>query len=315
MQNFQRKPKKVNPNLEGLQEFRVMQPTPLLVFLRAKMPKISRNNVKSVLKHKQVGVNGAPVTQFDFMLAPGDIVMVMRHRIPERKNPTPNILFEDEDFLVIDKPSGLLTIASDKEKNETAYRLMMDYMQHKNPHARLYIVHRIDRDTSGVLMFTKKEDLKNIMQAKWNDIVTKRGYYALVEGVPKEKKKTIKSWLHQTSTQLMYSRDHDDDEGQEAITHYEVIKDMKEFSFLDVKIDTGRKNQIRVHLKELGHTVVGDEKYHAEKNPIARLGLHAYALEFTHPLTQKKFRFYAELPQLIKNFVSPKIDKTTSKKV
>jgi 23S rRNA pseudouridine1911/1915/1917 synthase len=303
MQNT-RKEKVRKPNPDHIKEFRVTQPMKLMDFLRASLKDVSRNNIKTILKHKQVAVDGAPITQFDFLLSPGDLVMVTKQRVPERKIAIPKILFQDDDFLVIDKPSGLLTIASDKERNETAFRMMTEYVQQFNPRARLYIVHRIDRDTSGILMFCKKEDLRNIMQDQWNEIVSRRGYYAIVDGVPKEPSKTIHTWLLQTTTQLMYSRFEPDDEGQEAITHYQVKKALKDHAFLDVQIDTGRKNQIRVHLKEIGHPVIGDDKYHALTNPIKRLGLHAYALEFQHPISKKKFKFYAELPTLMKQFVA-----------
>jgi 23S rRNA pseudouridine1911/1915/1917 synthase len=281
----------------------VTQPMMLIDFLRTTLIKMSRNNIKSLLTKKQVMVDGAPVSQYNFMLSPGDQVMIGKFPVATSNHPTPKIIYEDDELLVIDKPSGLLTIASDNEKLVTAYRVMTDYVRLKDIYARLYVVHRIDRDTSGILMFCKNEGLRDTMQTQWNDLVTKRGYYAIVDGIPKEPKKTIRTWLHQTSTQLMYSRDYEDDEGQEAITHYQLKKALPKHAFLDVRIDTGRKNQIRVHLKELGHTVIGDDKYRALSNPIKRLGLHAYALEFTHPITKKKMEFFSALPGLMKAFI------------
>lgn len=275
-------------------------------FLREVLPKLSRNNVKSLLTHKQVAVEGVRVSRFDFPLAANDMVIVFSDRRVESKISRPKIIFEDDEFLVIDKPSGLLSIASDKEKSKTAIKIMMEYIQDKNPTARLYVTHRIDRDTSGVLLFSKREDLRNVLQDKWNDLVTKRGYVALVEGTPKEKKKTIKSWLRQTSTQLMYSHYEEDEDGQEAITHYEVTKSKGTFSMLDVHIDTGRKNQIRVHLHDIGHPIIGDKKYHSESDPLKRLGLHAYALEFHHPVTNKIYKFYAPIPKLFYQFMEQK---------
>lgn len=287
----------------AIQSYPVKESMILMDFLRSQLKHMSRNNIKSLLTRKQVMVDGAPISQFNFVLTPGDIVMIGKYSPQEKPLPTPKILYEDQDFLVIDKPTGLLTIASDNEKSQTAFRVMMDYVREKDPHARLYVVHRIDRDTSGVLMFCKHEELRDEMQKQWNSIVSKRGYYAIVDGIPVEKKKTIHTWLHKTSTQLMYSRQYEDDEGKEAITHYVVKKELKNHAFLDVKIDTGRKNQIRVHLKELGHTVIGDDKYHALTDPIKRLGLHAYALEFIHPVTAKKYSFFSPLPGLMKAFI------------
>jgi 23S rRNA pseudouridine1911/1915/1917 synthase len=299
MQNL----KKQKQIARAIQTYPVKQSGILIDFLRAELKNMSRNNIKSLLTRKQVMVDGAPISQYNFVLTPGDIVMIGKYSATEKKLPTPTILYEDAEILVIDKPTGLLTIASDNEKSETAFRVMMDYVREKDPQARLYVVHRIDRDTSGVLMFCKNETLRDDMQKQWNSIVSKRGYYAIVDGIPVEKKKTIHTWLHKTTTQLMYSRQYEDDEGKEAITHYVVKKELKNHAFLDVKIDTGRKNQIRVHLKELGHPVIGDDKYHAETNPIKRLGLHAYALELVHPVTEKKLNFFSPLPGLMKSFI------------
>ena len=299
MQNL----KKQKQIARAIQTYPVKQSGILIDFLRTELKNMSRNNIKSLLTRKQVMVDGAPISQYNFVLTPGDIVMIGKYSATEKKLPTPTILYEDAEILVIDKPTGLLTIASDNEKSETAFRVMMDYVREKDPQARLYVVHRIDRDTSGVLMFCKNETLRDDMQKQWNSIVSKRGYYAIVDGIPVEKKKTIHTWLHKTTTQLMYSRQYEDDEGKEAITHYVVKKELKNHAFLDVKIDTGRKNQIRVHLKELGHPVIGDDKYHAETNPIKRLGLHAYALELIHPVTEKKLNFFSPLPGLMKSFI------------
>jgi 23S rRNA pseudouridine1911/1915/1917 synthase len=299
MQNL-RKQKQI---AKAIQSYPVKESMILIDFLRTTLKNMSRNNIKSLLTRKQVMVDGAPISQFNFVLTPGDIVMIGKYNPQDKPLPTPKILYEDDEFLVIDKPTGLLTVASDNEKSQTAFRVMMDYVREKDTHARLYVVHRIDRDTSGILMFCKNETLRDEMQKQWNSIVSKRGYYAIVDGIPIEKKKTIHTWLHKTSTQIMYSRQYEDDEGQEAITHYVVKKEMKNHAFLDVKIDTGRKNQIRVHLKELGHTVIGDDKYHALTNPIKRLGLHAYALEFIHPVTEKKYSFFSPLPGLMKAFI------------
>jgi 23S rRNA pseudouridine1911/1915/1917 synthase len=299
MQNL----KKQKAIAKAIKTYPVKETALLMDFLRANLKDMSRNNIKAILTRKQVMVDGAPISQFNFVLSPGDQVMIGKFAPQTNALPTPKILYEDEELLVIDKPTGLLTIASDNEKSITAFRMMMDYVREKDTHARLYVVHRIDRDTSGVLMFCKNENLRDEMQKQWNSIVSKRGYYAIVDGIPKEKKKTIHTWLHKTSTQLMYSRQYEDDEGKEAITHYVVKKELKNHAFLDVKIDTGRKNQIRVHLKELGHPVIGDDKYHALSNPIKRLGLHAYALEMIHPVTEKKLSFFSPLPGLMKSFI------------
>ncbi len=279
-------------------EYKVNENCRLMEFLLKTLTSKSRNNIKSLLSHHQVLVDGNPTSQFDFELCKGDIVQISPTSIKPSKNKTPlKIIYEDDEILAIDKPSGLLSVATDKEKTVTAYRLATDYVKRNDPKKRLFVVHRIDKDTSGVLMFTKNETLKNALQDNWNKLVQTREYLALVEGKVEKEEDTIKSWLLETRTNLMYSSNHKGD-GQMAITHYKVIEKNEDYSLLRVLIDTGRKNQIRVHLKELGHMVVGDDKYHSEKNPINRLGLHAKKLVFLHPFTNKKVTLISDTPYI-----------------
>ena len=283
-------------------EYKVKEPMPLLEFLLSSLKKQSRNNIKSLLTHRQILIDGAPVTQYDFMLSKDDVVMISPAPVRKITNTKEmlDIIYEDDELIAINKPSGLLSIASDREKEITAYRLLMDHVRIQNPRNRIYVVHRIDKDTSGVLIVAKNEKLRDILQDKWNDIVKYRGYYAIVEGTLKEKKGTIKSWLREASTNLMYSSRKPGD-GKESITHYEVIKEIPGFSLLKVNIDTGRKNQIRVHMKDLGHNIIGDDRYGSTVNPLNRLGLHAYSLEFIHPIKKKVMCFEANMP---KEFIS-----------
>ena len=174
--------------------------------------------------------------------------------------------------------------------------MLSDYVQQKDKHNRIFVVHRLDEDTSGVLMVAKNVKIQQALQNNWNDIVKKRGYYAIVEGVMEKKSDTIKSYLRKNSQNLMYSSKKAGD-GQLAITHYKVIKSNDKYSLLDVNIDTGRKNQIRVHLGERGHHIIGDDKYGEPANPIKRLGLHAYELDFIHPLTGKLVKFTSPMPK------------------
>ena len=304
-----------------IKEFVVKKPCLLMDFLIENLTSLSRNNIKSLLTRKQVAVDGAAVSQFDFMLAKDDVVMIGKNsfRIPLQKRKSLDIIYEDDEFIVINKPSGLLSIASDNEKGMTAYRLLMDYYRRENPHNRIYVVHRLDKDTSGVLMVAKNEEIRDKLQNVWNDIVLKRGYYAIVEGTLKDKKGTIKSWLRQTKTNIMYSSFKPGD-GQESITDYNVIKEKNGYSLVDINLHTGRKNQIRVHMKDIGHNVVGDDKYGSTKNPINRLGLHAYELEFIHPVNKKKYTFKAPIPEKFNdvfkdNFVEYKPPLKTNKNV
>ena len=288
---FQRKDKDFNK----IREFPVHKQCELLEFLFEALKGQSRNSVKSVLSSKRVSIDGAPVTQFDFKLYPGDTVIISSNPIRKKTRSNLPILYEDNEIIVINKPSGLLSIASDKEKSSTAYRMLSDYVQQKDKHNRIFVVHRLDEDTSGVLMVAKNPEIQKALQDNWNDIVLKRGYYAIVEGQMKEKQGTVKSYLKKNAQNLMYSSK--DKNGQFSITHYKVMKESDKYSLLDVNIDSGRKNQIRVHMGDLGHNVIGDDKYGNPSNPLKRLGLHAYCLELTHPITGKKMKFTATMPK------------------
>ena len=292
----------------GLRQFPVNKNCELLEFLLETLKDQSRNSVKSLLTNHRVSIDGAPISQYNFKLTKGDVVIISKTPIHKKTRSNLPIIFENEEFIVINKPSGLLSIASDKEKGSTAYRMLMDYVQQKDKHNRIYVVHRLDEDTSGVLMVAKNEKIRDLLQDKWNDLVSKRGYYAIVEGQLKEKQGTIKSYLKKNSQNMMYSSKKAGD-GQLAITHYKVIAESDKYSLLDVNIDSGRKNQIRVHLGDLGHHVIGDDKYGNPSNPIKRLGLHAYELDLEHPTTHKKMSFKAPMPkELLSLFPNAKIE-------
>ena len=289
---------KTRPNQKLFKEKKVNSNVELLTFLLDNFTSMSRNNIKKLLANQQILVNGAAVRQFDFLLAKGDIVSISPYKVRKdgKRVSKLKILYEDDELIVINKPAGLLTIATDKEKEQTAYRLMMDYVREENPKNRVFVVHRLDKETSGVLLFSKSENLKDLLQDRWNDLVQTREYIAICEGIFNKKEGTRVSYLLPTKTNLMFSS-HKPNDGQKAITHYQVIEENEEYSILKVKIDTGRKNQIRVHMKDLGHNVVGDDKYGSEKNPINRLGLHARVLEFEHPVKDKHFKFIADVPK------------------
>ena len=290
---------KVSKDYKNIREYKVEVECELLEFLLLTLKGQSRNSVKSLLTSHRVAVDGAPISQYNFKLYPGDIVIITKTPIHKKTRSNLPIIFENEEILVINKPSGLLSIASDKEKGSTAYRMVTDYVQQKDKHNRIFVVHRLDEDTSGVLMFAKNDKIQKALQDEWNNLVSKRGYYAIVEGHLTEKSGTIKSYLKKNSQNMMYSSKKQGD-GQLAITHYKVVKEIEGYSLLDVHIDSGRKNQIRVHLGDLGHHVIGDDKYGNPSNPIKRLGLHAYELELTHPFTKKKMKFTAPIPKEFK---------------
>ena len=295
--NKAREPRQ-NKDYKNLKQFTVKQETELLEFLLDTFKGQSRNSIKSLLGSHRVSIDGAPVTQFNFKLYPGDTVIISNSPIRKKTRSNLPIIYEDNELIVINKPTKLLSVPSDNEKGSTAFRMVNDYLQQKDKHNRAFIVHRLDEDTSGVLMFAKTPAMAKALTDgdNWNNLVKKRGYYAIVEGQLDNKEGTITSWLKKNSQNMMYSSKKKGD-GQYAITKYKIIKETKDYSLADVDIQTGRKNQIRVHFGDLGHHIIGDDKYGEPSNPIKRLGLHAYELDIIHPFTKKLLKFKAPIPK------------------
>ncbi|MBM3290441.1 MAG: RluA family pseudouridine synthase [Candidatus Hydrogenedentes bacterium] len=279
----------------------VEQRVAMLAYLQRQYPDTKRTALKQLLRHRAVYVNGNPITRHDHVLEPRDRVVIERGApAPAHKAPAvakPDIVFEDRHIIVINKPEGLLTIATDKEAFRTAYRQTMAYVQEDRPHRgeRIFIVHRIDRDTSGLLVFARTEDAKRTMQANWENAEKK--YFAVVEGVPREAEGTIRSHLREHPKSLRMHSAPPSDDAKLAITRYRVLRSSRHFALLEVKLETGRKNQIRAHLSEQGNPIAGDKKYDAHSNPIKRLALHAYYLSFPHPATGKRLVFKTDPPE------------------
>lgn len=270
-------------------DYKVEHPQPLMDFLLEKTKK-KRNDIKNLLKYQNVSVDGHIETYFAYALQTGQIVS-----IGDMKKPTSfDILYEDKDMIVIDKPCGLLTEQTMSEKNKTAYALVKQYLSRQKEN--VYLVHRLDQYTSGVLMFVKNKKLYDELTHHWNDYVKVRGYIAIVEGRMKKKQDTIINYLAESKSQNVYITSKD--KGKKAITHYRVIKSSPKYSMLEVTLDTGRKNQIRVHLSSLHHPIIGDHKYGATTNLIKRLGLHAHVLEIIHPFTKREMRFVSKTPEI-----------------
>lgn len=271
----------------------VESPALLLDFLLSHVAGQSRNSIKHLLSRGQVLVDNVPQKQFDLPLSPGQTVTVL----PQARGaalPFP-VLYEDGGLLVIHKPAGLLSVATDTQKSRTAYRFTADYLRARDPRSRLFVVHRLDRDTSGVLLFAKDEGLKNALQEDWNGLVKKRGYWAVAEGEALPDSGECRSRLTESKAHRVYSSK--GDKGKEAVTRYTVLARRKGYSLLDVELDTGRKNQIRAHLAELGHPVAGDDKYGARTSPMGRLGLHACELSLTDPRSGKLLSFTTPPPE------------------
>ena len=276
--------------------FSVEHPTLLLPFLLTVLTDKSRNNVKSLLSRKLIAVDGRLTSQFDTPLSPGQVVSLLDSPGPRSGALPFPLLYEDEHLIVVNKPAKLLSVANEKEKTRTAYHAVTDYVKSQHVDNRIYVLHRLDRDTSGVLMFARDPETKELFQSRWNDIILRRGYQAVVEGRPPRDADTIRSFLVETKTHLSFSGQPGPG-AREAVTHYEVKRSGHGYSLLELSIDTGRKNQIRVHLSELGCPIAGDKQYGAATNPIGRLCLHAGELAFRHPRTGQEVRFTAKMPR------------------
>lgn len=206
-----------------------------------------------------------------------------------------NIIYEDKELLVIDKPSNVLTISTDKNKYNTLYHEVREYIRKKNQ--KVFIVNRLDKDTSGIVLFAKNERLKLALQGSWNNIA-KRYYLAIVEGKLEKKEATLKHYLKESSTLQVYVAE----SGKQAILKYKVINEQSKYSLLDIEIKSGRKNQIRCQLDFIGHPIIGDKKYNSKVNPINRLGLHAYKMVLKNPLNNKTYEFVSKMPKTFEKF-------------
>jgi len=292
--------KKVNNNRLDKKEFIVKKNSTLLVFLIEELG-YSRNNAKKLLSNKATIINGKHINKFDYELKINDILTISKGPIKNDNGRDIEIIYEDDDLIAINKPAGLLSIGSEKDKVNTAYKMVMNYLKDKDKHNKIFVLHRIDKDTSGVLVFAKNIKTKDALQENWNEIVSNRSYYAIVLGKLKEKEGHIENYLKENSVGTVYQTDANNKYAKKAITEYRVIKETKEYSLLDVKILTGRKNQIRVTFASMGNPIVGDEKYGNKKSKLNRLGLHAYRLDFINPLNKKAYSFISNMPHKFKD--------------
>jgi len=285
-------------------EYIVGEDTVLLAYLLSLGFK--RTRLKQFLKYRAVSVNGKAVERHDHRLHPGDRVLLSSEKkavsagVPKLGI---KILYEDDAVLVIDKPAGLLTIGTEKERARAAYFQLNEYLRERDPdkRERVFIVHRLDRETSGLIVFAKTEAAKRRLQDNW-DKADKR-YVAVVEGVPKKNEDTIAGYLNETSTFRVYETKGSGN-AKYAVTKYKILKKSREYSLLEITIETGRKHQIRVHLSGMGNPVAGDSKYGAQTDPLKRLALHAARLSFPHPFTKKDMDFESRLPRIFDQLIS-----------
>lgn len=271
----------------------------LLEFVEEMSKNSSRTSAKSWLKHGQIMLNGEVTTAFDAPVAPGSEVKVNTSRAFIRfRHPRLKLIYEDDDVIIVDKGYGLLSVGipnPQKKKIESAYDIIREYLKKKDPRNKLFVVHRLDRDTSGVMMFAKNEEAMETLRHNWNNYVLERLYVALLEGFVKDEEGIIKSRLTENSQYLVYSTDNNN-EGKLAVTRYKVKERRHGLSLVEFTLDTGRKNQIRVHASELGHPICGDKKYGAKQSRLGRLCLHAKTLRFAHPRTKKDMYFESPVP-------------------
>jgi len=281
---------------------KVNEAAELMTFLLAKMGGMSRNAIKSLLAHRQVMVNEKITTQFNLLLKAGDQVIVNSSRGNiELNHPKLKIIFEDQYLIVVEKKEGLLTVTTDKGDETTAFSILKYYVKKSSPQNRIFVVHRIDRETSGIIVFAKTREIQLAMQEHWHEVVTRRVYVALVEGKIEKESDTIITWLTENEKSLKIHSSSTDNGGQQAITNYRCVKSNDKYSLLEVELETGRKNQIRVHAAGIGHPIVGDKKYGSISSPIGRMGLHARILAFIHPMTLDEVKFETPVPR---NFLS-----------
>ena len=261
------------------------------------MPK---KRVKQYLTHGSIYVNNSKVTQFDYKLLPGMNIVIDTDNKNKKSLPF-DIVFEDDHIIVVNKPSGLLSIATEKEKEKTLFHIVREYLVSKDKYARVFIVHRLDKDTSGIVVLAKDEKTKNMLQENWNEFVTLREYVAVVHGKLKNKEDRIVQRLKENKTNLVYVSK--DDDAKEAITNYKVTKETDNYSMVSINIETGRKNQIRVAFATLRNPIVGDKKY-GEKDNETRLFLHANRLKMYYPEIKKDILFEIPTPNEFKKIMN-----------
>lgn len=275
-------------------ELHVKSPMTLMDFLMEAMS-ISRNKAKDILAGHGVTVNKQIVSRYDFEVQPGMSVFVSRHKQKnELKSKFVNIVYEDPYIIVVEKNIGILSVPA-TAKQYSVKDILNEYFAKRHFKCTAHAVHRLDRETSGLMMYAKNLDVQMILEEHWQEIVTDRRYVAVVCGKMEQEGGTISSWLKDNKAYVTYSSPTDNG-GKFAVTHYHTLDARDRYSLVELKLETGRKNQIRVHMQDIGHPIVGDSKYGNGSNPIKRLGLHAYCLNFYHPVTGEPMDFSTPIP-------------------
>jgi 23S rRNA pseudouridine1911/1915/1917 synthase len=283
-----------------VRNFSVAEKTHLQAFLFKTLTGLKKTKIKQILKFGSVRVNGRVTTWYQHSLKPGDKIEILsKERASAERSKAElglKIIYEDSDLLVVEKPAGLLTMGTAREKEATLYFMLTEYERSKTKdgRGRVFIVHRLDRDASGLIVFAKNDAAKRTLQGRWELAIKK--YYAITEGTPEKRSGTIENFLREDNFKRVYSVPKSHPEAQHAVTHYRVLRENGGYALLEVTLETGRKNQIRVHLAGLGCPIMGDEKYGARSDPFRRLALHACSLSFPHPVTGELKTFRSTLP-------------------
>lgn len=282
---------------DNIRDFQVQDNTTLLPFLFEALSPAKKTTIRNYLRNGNTAVNGTPTTQFNVPLSAGDKVRVNLSRpFVVFRNNRIRLVYEDDDIIVADKGYGLLSVGTGKSNEGTAYSIIRDYLKLKDPSNKIFVVHRLDRDTSGLIMFAKNVEAKEAMQHNWNNMVLERKYIAVVEGTPEPKEGTVKNYLKQNSAFGVYSVEEPEEDAKLAVTRYKTLRSAGGFSTMELQLDTGRKNQIRVHMHDLGTPIAGDRRYGGHPSPYKRMALHASTLRFIHPITRKALSFVSPPP-------------------
>jgi 23S rRNA pseudouridine1911/1915/1917 synthase len=256
-----------------------------------------------MLLQERITVNGKLCKIGNIQVRSGDVIEIgPRSRIPSKLPAGLEILYEDSDIFAIQKPSGMLTVATIDERERTVYAYLKQHLKESDPRQKLFIVHRLDKFASGVLVFARSEKVKAALQKLFSKHAIQRKYWAIVEGKVEKNQGTIRSHLAEDKSFRMHSTN-DARRGKSAVTHYRVLRRFPALTVLEVTLETGRKNQIRVHLSEMGHPIVGDRAYGSAQDLLGRLGLHAFCLGFNHPTKGIPLLFQTEPPPEFRRYI------------
>lgn len=290
-------------------EYTVRENIQLLDFIMKTINGISRNKAKDILSGHGIMVDRKNVSQYDFVLQPGMKVRVSKHKkSTELKNKYVRLVYEDKHLVVVEKNIGILSMAAAAQQYSVK-AVLDEYFKRRHFKCTAHVVHRLDRETSGLMMYAKDIEVQRILEQNWKELVTDRRYVAVVCGRMEKEGGTVASWLKDNKAYVTYSSP-EDNGGKYAVTHYHTLDARERYSLVELKLETGRKNQIRVHMQDIGHPVAGDPKYGDGHNPIGRLALHAYRLNFYHPVTGERMEFETPFPTLFRKlFPENKEDK------